>query len=155
MIYRESLAYEHILNRLGEISNIEQIAYTSTLASAIVLLLMAISVFWKLRDGAYGTKNAGFFLFVYLGSYALLSYLVTGLFAGKMDLNHHLYLLNIMIIYIIVRKEKVEFPNVGSQALPTKKWVLCLLAILVFIALLSLVAISIHGELPGSHNRFE
>ncbi len=155
MIYRESLAYAHILNRLGEIPNIEQIAYSSTLASAIVLLLMAISVFWKLRGGNFVTKDTTFFLFVYLGVYALLSYVVTGLFAGKMDLNHHLYLFNILIIYIMVRKEKVEFPNVGSKALPTKKWLWCLLAILFFIAIFSLVAINLHDELPGSHNRFE
>ncbi len=155
LIYRESLAYSHFLSRLVEISNIEQIAYISTLASAIVLLLMAISLFWKLRDGNFGTKDATFFLFFYLCVYALLSYLVTGLFAGEMDLNHHLYLLNILIIYMMVRNGKTEYPNIGSNALPKKKLVLCLLAILVFIALLSLIAISIHGELPGSHNRFE
>ncbi len=155
MIYRESLAYAHILNRLGGIPDIEQIALTSALASAIVLSLMAISVFWKLKNGSYGTKDAGFFLFVYLGVYALLSYVVTGLFAGKLDLNHHLYLMNILIIYIMVRKEKVAFPNVGSKALPAKKWVRCFLAILVLIAILSLVAINIHNELPGSYNRFE
>lgn len=155
IIYRESLAYGHILNRLGGISNVEQIAYISTLASAIVLSLMAIFLFWKLRDGHYGTKDATLFLFVYLGTYALLSYLVTGLFSGKTDLNHHLYLLNILIIYIMVRNGKTVFPNVGSNAIPTKKWGLFLLAILAFIALLSLMAISIHGELPGNHNRFE
>lgn len=155
MIFRESLAYDPILKRLGNISNVEQIAGISTLVAAIVLALMAISVFWKLKDGNYGTKEVPFFLFVYLGVYAVLSYLVTGLFAGKMDLNHHLYLLNILIVYIIVRNGKTEYVSVGCNALPTKKWGLCLLAIVVFIALLSLVAISIHGELPGSHNRFE
>ncbi len=155
MIYRESLAYDHILNRLGEISNVEQIASSSTIVAAIVLVLMAISVFWKLKDGNFGTKDATFFLLVYLGVYAVLSYLVTGLFAGKMDVNHHLYLLNILIIYILVRKGKSEFPDVHSSALTPKKWALYLLTIIVFIAVLSLVAISIHGELPGSHNRFE
>ncbi len=155
MIFRESLAYDPILNRLGEISNVEQIASISTIVAAIVLVLMAISVFWKLKDRNYGSKDATLFLFVYLGVYAVLSYLVTGLFAGKVSVNHHLYLLNILIIYIIVRNGKTEYVNVGCNALPTKKWGLCLLAIVVFIALLSLVAISIHGELPGSHNRFE
>ncbi len=155
MIYRESLAYGHLLKRLGEIPNLEQIAYTSSLVSAIVLLLLAISVLWKLKNGNYGRKEATFFLFLYFGVYALLSYLATGLFAGTMELNHHLYLLNILVVYIMARNEKTEFPNVGSNALSTKKWALCLIAILVFIALLSLVAINIHGELPGSHNRFE
>jgi len=155
MIYKESLAYGHLLKRLGEIPNLEQIAYASSLVSAIVLLLMAISVFWKLKNGNYGRKEATFFLFLYFGIYALLSYLATGLIAGTMELNHHLYLLNILVVYIMARNEKTEFHNVGSNALPTKKWAMVLWAILVFIALLSLVAINIHGELPGSHNRFE
>lgn len=66
-------------------------------------------------------KDALFFLFVYLGRYALASYLVTGLFAGKTNLNHHLYLLNILVIDIIVHNEKTEYVNAGSSPLPAKK----------------------------------
>ena len=155
MIYRESLAYPHFVRRLGEIPNLEQVAYISTIAAAILLFIMAVSVFYKLRDGNYDRKGAIFFLFFYLGVYALISYLIKGLLAGKTEVTHHLYLLNILIIYIMARREKTEFPKVGSDALALKRWALILLGILLFIAVLSMIAISIHGELPGSHNRFE
>ncbi len=154
MIYKESLLYEHLLNRFGAVPNVEQLSYVSSITAAMILSLMAICVFWKLRGGKYVKKDATFFLFVYLGVYTLLSYLVKGLLAGKMDLNHHLYLLNIFVIYILVRYVKMEDLHGGSNVLPTKLWGWSFLALLFFIALLSWVAISIHGELPGSQIRF-
>lgn len=155
IVFRESLAYEHILNRLGAVSNVEQIALLSTTAAALVLSLMAILLIFKFKDGNYTRKEITLFLFGYFGTYALMSYIVTGLFAGKVGLNHHLYVLNIILIYVVLQKGKTELPNSVSQAINTKKWFLALLGILAFLALLSLVAISIHGELPGSHNRFD
>ena len=155
IVYRESLAYGHFIGRLGEIPNVEGIALYSTMAAALILLLMAILIFWRLKDANYDKKETTFFLFVYLGIYTLMSYLVSGLFAGKMELNHHLYVLNIVLIYIMARKEKTKWSNGVSNSINTKKWFLYFLAILTFIALLSFLAISIHGELPGSHNRFE
>ena len=155
IVFRESLAYEHVLNRLGAISNVEHIAFLSTTAAAIILSLTAVFLILKLKNGKYAKKEITLFLFVYFSLYALMSYLVTGLFARKMGLNHHLYVLNIIVIYLILRKGKTELPNSVSHPINTKKWFIYLLAILVFLALLSLVAISIHGELHGSHNRFD
>lgn len=155
IVFRESLAYGHILNRLGAISNVGHIAFLSTTAAAIVLSLIAIFLILKFKDGSYTQKEITLFLFVYFCTYALMSYIVTGLFAGKMGLNHHLYTLNIIVIYVMLRKENTELPNSVSHEINTRKWFLFLLAILVFLALLSLVAISLHGELPGSQNRFD
>jgi len=155
IVFRESLAYGHILSRLGDISNVEHITFLSTTAAAIVLSFKAIFLILKLKDGNYAKKDVTLFLFVYFSAYALMSYIVTGLFAGEMGLNHHLYVLNIILVYVLLHKGKIELPNNVSQTINTKKWFLCLLAILVTLALLSLIAISLHGELPGSHNRFE
>ncbi|RKN81821.1 hypothetical protein D7Z94_07535 [Ulvibacterium marinum] len=155
MVYRESLTYDHFLRRLGEIPNLEQVASMSTIFTAAVLVLMAIFVFYRFKDNTFTKKGVSLFLFVYLSTYALMSYLVTGLFAGKMGLNHHLYLLNIVLIFLLSRKEVMEWSSKTTDSLIIKKWFLYLILILAFLAVLSLIAISSHGELPGSHNRFD
>lgn len=155
IVYRESLTYDHFLKRLGEIPSLEQIASTSTTFIAIMLLMMAVVIFYKLKDNKYAKKDVALFFFTYLSLYALSSYIATGLFAGKTGLNHHLYVLNIVLIFIMSRNMKVEWPEKATNQITNKKWFSYLLAILVFIAFLSLIAISIHDELPGSHNRFE
>lgn len=155
IVYRESLTYGHFLRRLGEIPNLEQVASMSTIFTAGVLVLMAVFVFYKFKDNSFTKKGVSLFLFVYLSTYALMSYLVTGLFAGKMGLNHHLYLLNIVLIFILSRKEVMEWSSKTTDSLIIKKWFLYLILILAFLAVLSLIGISSHGELPGSHNRFD
>lgn len=155
IVYRESLTYDHLLKRLGEIPNLEQIASVSTTCLAIMLLLTAALIFYKLKGTNYTKKDVSLFLFMYLSVYALSSYIVTGLFAGKTGLNHHLYTLNIILIFIMSRKIEVEWTEEVTDQITAKKFFAYVLAILVFIAFLSLIAISIHDELPGSHNRFE
>ncbi len=154
IVYRETLAYEHLLKRLGEISNIESVAFISTTTVAVILLIVAILLFWKLRDGAYKKKDIALFLFVYLSSYIVMSYVVTGFFAGKMVINHHLYLLNIILIFVLFKKGKFYEAATTSGKIDTKKWFVYLLAILIVIALLALIAINTHGELLGDRNRF-
>lgn len=154
IVYRETLAYEHILKRLGEISNVESVAFISTTVVAVILVLVAVLLFWKLRDGAYKKKEIALFLFAYLSSYIVMSYVVTGLFAGKIAINHHLYLLNIILIFVLFKKGKFYEAVTTTSRVDVKKWFVYLLAILIVIALLALIAINTHGELPGDRNRF-
>jgi len=84
----------------------------------------------------------------------LISYVVTGLFAGKTSFNHHLYVLNIILIFILVRNGKYDVFYEVSKAVNTRKWFLWFVVILICIALFSLIAVNAHGELSGGHNRF-
>ncbi|MFK5973512.1 MAG: hypothetical protein QM485_09540 [Flavobacteriaceae bacterium] len=154
IIYRETLNYSYFLKRLGEMPNVESVAFTSTLFVAIVLVLMAIGLFWKLKDVNYKKKDITLFLFVYLITYTLISYVVTGLFAGNMEFSHHLYVVNSIVLFILASYEKYEVFGKVSEKINTKKWFLCFLAILVYIALLSLISVNAHDELSGGHNRF-
>ena len=154
IIYRESLAYEYFMKRLGEILNLDSVATLSTTFVAIVLVLMSSILFWKLKDGKYKKKDVSLFFFVFLAVYILISYMVTGLFAGKMELNHHLYILNIIVIFMLARKERAAMFELLSDKVDSKKWFTYLIVVLIFIALLAIIAINTHGELGGAHNRF-
>ena len=154
IVYRESLAYEYFIKRLGEILNLDSVAFISTTIVAVVLILMLVFLFWKLKDGNYKKKDLVLFFFVYLSVYIFISYAVTGLFAGRTELNHHLYILNIVLIFILLRKEKSAMFEIISDKVDSKKWFIILIMILIFIAFLAFVAINTHGELGGAHNRF-
>lgn len=154
IVYRESLTFGHFFRRLGDINNLEFVATLSTSVVAIVLVLMFLFLFWKLKDGNYFKKDISLFFFIYLAVYIFVSYAITGLFAGNMAVNHHLYVLNIVLIFVLVRKDKPAMFENTSAEIHAKKWFTFLIALIICIAILSFIAINTHGELSGSHNRF-
>jgi MFS family permease len=154
IVYRESLTYEHFFNRLGDISKLDYIASISTTVVAIILVLMSVILLWKLKDGFYKKKDIALFFFIYLAVYIFISYAVTGLFAGNMALNHHLYILNIILIFVLFKMGKPAMFDEVSDQINTKKWLALFLILIIFIAIITVIAINTHGELGGSHNRF-
>ncbi len=154
IIYRESLTYEYFIKRLGEVLHLDSVATLSTTFVAIVLVLMSFILFWKFKNGNYVKKDVMIFFFTYLGVYILMSYMVTGLFAGNTSLNHHLYILNFVLIFVLLRKERPAMFEAVSDVVNAKKWFVYLIMILIFIALLAVIAINTHDELGGAHNRF-
>ncbi len=154
IIYRESLTYEYLMKRLGELINLDVVASISTSVVAIIMLIMSVFLFWKLKDGNYKKKDVMLFFFVYLSVYIFISYTVTGLFAGRTEFNHHLYIVNIILIFILLRKNMAAIYKTVTDKVNTKKWFTYLILILIFIVILAVIAIQIHGELGGAHNRF-
>ncbi|WP_273276118.1 hypothetical protein [Maribacter polysiphoniae] len=154
IVYRESLAYGHLIKRLGEVDILEKVALSSTIFAATIMVVAVVLVYTRLKNVNYDQKKTALFLFAYLGLYALMSYVIKGLFAGHMILNHHLYVLNIIAIYFLYKKGNYGTFDVVSDTVNSKKWFVYLLGILAFIALCTVILISIHGELPHSHNRF-
>ena len=139
---------------MGEIPNIESVALTSTAIGAAILIGMAMFLFWRLKDNTHEKKETAFFLITYLSTYTIISYLVKGLFAGKIAINHHLYILNIILIVLFFKNGKFHNAEKVTERIDTKRWFIYLLAILLAIVILSIIAINIHGELPGDQNRF-
>ena len=106
IVFRESLTREHFMKRLGDIPNLESVATLSNAFVIVILLAMVITICWKLKDVGYKKSDVMLFFFLYLIVYILVSYAITGMFAGKTELNHHLYVLNIVLIYILLKKVK-------------------------------------------------
>ncbi len=154
IIYKESLSYEILLNRLGSIANVNTFAWLGTIVSAIVLLIMLLFLLRKLNDMHFTQSDIKWFFFIYIVVYTIISYIVSGIFAGRLELNHHLYLVNIILIFFLAKNKRTsQFEKLETHINP-KKLVLLFLMILVIIALLTLVAINSHDVLSGSHNRF-
>lgn len=154
IVYRESLSYDTLLKRLGELPNIVSVTSTSTIAAALILLTMALILIWKLNKSSFEKRDVVLFLFVYLGVYIVMSYLVTGLFAGDLHVNHHLYILNVLILFMLIKGNKYEVSVETINGIHAYKWLGYFLVLVLFLALLAFIATSVHGELPGRQNRF-
>lgn len=154
IVYRESLRLEHFLSRLGDIPDLESIASMSTNFVVGLLLVMMLGLYWKLRTPGYQRSDVRLTFYVYLLVYMIVSYLITGLFAGHTALNHHLYLLNAVVIYLLTLKERPAMLDKVTDKVEPGKWFVYLVVIIAFLALLSLILINIHGEMGGAHNRF-
>lgn len=154
IVYRESLTLSHFMNRLGELPNLESVAFNSNVFIVVILLLMMISLCWRLKDSIYNRAHVIFFFLIYLIVYTISSYTISGIFAGKTQLNHHLYLINIILILVLLKKDSPAIMDVVKTDVNSKRWLTYLAGIILVLAILSLIAINLHGELPGAHNRF-
>jgi uncharacterized membrane protein YiaA len=115
---------------------------------------MMAGLYLKLKVPGYNRNGVRLTFYVYLLVYMIASYLITGLFAGRAELNHHLYLVNALVIYLLSRKESNAMFDTLTDRVEPRRWFVYLIGIIVFMALLSVILINIHGELGGAHNRF-
>ncbi|MBU2903170.1 hypothetical protein KO529_00125 [Arenibacter algicola] len=153
IVYRESLTQSHIARRLESLPNIESIASTSTIMVLLVLLAMVVSIFWRFKKEEYSQKDVSITFFTMLIAYTFMSYAVTGIFGGEMHLNHHLYVVNIILIFALLRSGSGQFNYTEIDKVDRKKWIVYLIIVLGVIAILALIAISVHGDL-GDRDRF-
>lgn len=153
IVFRESLAYSHMLRQLGASFDVEKIATASTAMAALLLLAMALLLWVKLNPQKLGRSQCVWFLFGLLGTYTAVSYLVSGLLIGDSPINHHLYVLNILAVAYILGKMKMQVSWQQIKTLP-ENWIWAIPVVLVMVAFLALIAIGIHGELPGANERF-
>jgi hypothetical protein len=87
-----------------------------------------------------------------LGIYTVYSLLITCAFMSIYRIEQYLYVVNLVVIGLLISKFEISFTNRG---LNISRWAINLLFILAIIALFTAIAVSSHGELGGSHKRFE
>jgi len=125
--------------------------------AAAVLIITAILTCYRLNHSGNGflRKDVILTLLTFFAAYITVSYIVTGALTGKFLLNHHLYWVNFIIILFLLSKQFPPFLDNLSVELTGKRWLLWVSGILIVIILLALILVNIHGEIPGSNNRFQ
>jgi hypothetical protein len=133
---------------------------TPLLASitAMTMLIVTALAGW-ISFVSYGQKPARNtairMLLIYLGTYITLSYIITGAFNGIFLLNHHLYIVNFIVIIILLRKQYPVFGNIRKVEINGNRLILIALGIVVIILVLAFILIHIHGTIGSANNRFE
>jgi hypothetical protein len=157
VIFSQSLGYNKLLEKFSNAGNPETTALLSSLAAALVFISVAAIVFFRLkREGnRFERQDVLLLLLVWFAAYIVVSYLVTGAFTGRFLLNHHLYWVNFIIILFLAGRQFPVFFENQQSSLNRKQLLLSLTGILITIVVFAIIAINIHGVMPGSHDRFQ
>ncbi len=158
IIFRESFSYGMFMEKYQTLANTENIALFNTTSAATITIFLILTSWYILAKSKFNfTKKTVLQLFlIYSISYAILSYVATGLYLGSFlsNSNHHLYLVNIVVIALLVRKEYPAFFENLSGSIKTKRWITFTITLVILIAAMAWLSIRLHGETGLSHDRF-
>jgi len=155
IVFMESLSYETLLKRLQNIGGSEEIVLLSSIVSGLLICSVFLINWVKFEKVSFNSgKSQVTFLFISLFSaYVAVSFIVTGIFFGKVLSNHILYLVNIFIVLLLLRKSESPFfdkPETGVS----RRFLILLPLVIAVILLLGLILVNIHGEISGANHRF-
>lgn len=122
-------------------------------------LLLIMSAIWlvrfyfKQKGKTVGLtyKNLSRFFLEFFGLYAVYSILITAAFLSTYRIEQYLYLINLAVVGLFIGRVKADFTEKG---LSPNRWGVNFIIMLVFIALLALIAINLHDGLGGMQKRF-
>ena len=139
--------------------NAESLPAASLVGSSIaVLILFALALLgWTKTIQSNGEISRNSILQLFLGywaTYIFLSYGLTGGFRGNFMLNHHLYVLNFIIVILLLRQNSPSFLEIPTANVDSKNWLKYTLCILAVLVLLAFVLIHLHGDIGGKNARF-
>jgi hypothetical protein len=155
LVFQQSMLFDTLAERLGGSGIGVGMANAGTILSGFLICLMVVFYVMKLEKSKFNiTKKAVFLLYItFISVYVAISFIVSGVLGGIIPSNHVLYLLNIAVILILLRKNQSPFSNTPTSVL-TKKHVIFLVSILSLILLLAFILINFHGDLGGAQIRF-
>lgn len=123
-----------------------------------ILMVAAVALTGWLRTirtvNPFERNDVRLLFIVYFGAYILISYCVSGAFSGLFHLNHHLYIVNFIVVLTLLGKHFRAFSGNAVPGINSKRWLLYTIAIISIVLLLSFVAIHLHGQLGGVNDRF-
>ena len=152
----DSMGYQTLMERIKDVVNPETTAMLSTLCSTLIIFSVAIIGTYKYTKSKTGFERKDILvLFIaYLAAYILVSYIVSGVFAGRFPSNHQLYVVNLAVILWLAAKQYTPFFGNPVAAMPVNKWFLYLVGIVIIILFLTFVSVNTHGVMGGAHERF-
>jgi hypothetical protein len=156
IIYVDNFGHETVMERIKDTSNPETSSMLSSLFSGLIVLTVAVIGYytWLKSKTRFERKDVLLLFAVYLAAYISLSYIVVGLFAGVLLLNHHLYWVNFIILLWLIGKQFPAFFDKPVSEMNTNRWLLYVVGVVIVVALLALIAVNSHGEIGGAHDRF-
>ena len=156
IVFNQSRLYEVLSGNSMENIDLNEITLTGSIAAAIIIAAMAV-IGWIVTvksKHSFRRKDIMVLFILYFASYIFISYCVTGAFSGNFMLNHHLYVVNLVVVLVLLQKHYPAFFQNPGLDLSGSNWLKYLAAVIVIILVLALVLINIHGELNGANARF-
>ncbi len=155
IVFKESLSYETLLKRLENVGSSEGVVLLSSIVSGLLICLVFIINGVKLEKIRFnsGKRAVGSLFISWLLAYVVVSFIVTGIFFGKVLSNHILYLVNLIVIILLLLKNGNPFFPEPETGVNKRLWIL-LPAVIIVILILAIILVNIHGEISGANQRF-
>ncbi len=156
LIVFQSSVFFDILTKGSDIQNPGKVPASGAIAALIVVIVVAVFGWLKSyrKNQRFERRNILALFITYLVSYTIISFIVTGAFKGIFMSNHVLYVVNILVILLLLQKKFPVFPEKIYSEIDTAKWLQLFIGIVVILMILAFIAVHIHDEMPGAHNRF-
>ncbi len=159
VVWQQTFRIEKLQKNYSELidGNTETWAWAVLLLALFLVICHTIFILVKYHFNKqnliqYTANEVKTFLFTHFALYAIFSLLITGAIVSIYRIEQYLYLVNYAIILMFISKLKPVF---DTREINANKWGRNFLVLLLILAVLAVVAISIHGESPGMQKRFE
>ncbi|MDQ6478964.1 hypothetical protein [Dyadobacter sp. LHD-138] len=160
IVWDQSFTTEKIVNTtkgFDHAAPAESIAVNTQWLSFLLILITAS--YWlyhfyfkqKANETTIAYQDLYTFFLGHLGLYTIFSLLITGAFISLYRIEQYLYIVNLVALAFLVGRYQPSFTNRG---LNISRWMINLLFILIAIALMTVIAVSSHGEVNGAEHRF-
>lgn len=156
IVWQQTFETERIVKMLNklEISGENTIVELIHWLPLALIFIMSAVWFWQFYsiDSEIKLNKVYAFFIGHLGLYIIFSWFITGAFLSTYRIEQYLYLANLIVIAVLIKSTNPAFYDYGIYP---KKWSLNLAGIIIFIAILALIAMGSHGELKGTKKRFD
>ena len=155
IVYQQSLSIQVLSERLANAGIDAETALLSSIVSGLLICLVIVFYVVKFEKTkfSFSKRTVLFTYLAFISVYVAISFIVSGVFAGKVPFNHVLYVVNIGVVLALLKGVQNPFSKELNYSI-NKKHLQVLAAVLIVIVLLALLLINIHGELGGSQSRF-
>ncbi len=156
VIFQRNFHVESMIEKLGDIPDAENIAGLANIAGIAILIVVPILVWIKAERSkfTFGRADALFYFIVFLFMYIAASYNLKGAMGGIFLLNHHLYIVNLVVILLLLRQNSTAFTDNQVSNINIKAWTTLVFSALVVLCLLALLSSSTHDKIEGMNQRF-
>jgi hypothetical protein len=155
IVFQQSMSIQVLFERLGNSGISEKTALLSSIITGLLISLVTIIyvVIFEKEKFSF-TKSIVFFTYLtFISVYVAISFIVSGIFAGNIPFNHVLYVINIGVVLVLLRRIQTPFSSELNSGIK-RKYLQTLAMIIIVVVMLAIVLVNIHGELGGSQTRF-
>ena len=155
LVFQQSLSVQTLTERLANSGINGNTSMLSSFVSGLLICLIIIFYAIKFEKSKFVmTKNTVFWVYLsFISCYVFVSFIVTGIFGGKVYLNHFLYLVNIGVVLVLLRSIRNPF-SVNLNTGISLNYLRALAIVITIIVMLALILVNIHGDMGGSQTRF-
>lgn len=156
LVFQQSMTISVLIERLGNSGIDQKTAMLSSILSGLLICIVILfyTVKFEKLKFVFSKNNVLLVFLTFISVYVAISFVVSGIFAGKVLFNHVLYVVNIVVVMFLLRFVNNPFSTQLNQDVKIYH-LKVLAAILILVVILAVLLINIHGELSGFQTRFE